>query len=248
MATKVKEATIEDKLKALYHLQTLHSKLDEIHILKGELPMEVSDLEDEIQGLETRIGKLNETIENLENDIAGHKNAITESEAAIAKYEKQQLNVKNNREFDALTKEIEMQKLEIELLEKKIREATEAVEAKKSYLEESNTVIQNRNEDLELKKNELEKIILETIKEEKQIEEATEKSKEEIEERFLVAYNRIRKAYRNKLAVVKFDRDSCGGCFAKIPPQKQVEIGQRKKIIVCEHCGRILVDPDIDAK
>lgn len=243
---KAKELTVEDKLKALYNYQKLHSKLDEIHILQGELPMEVSDLEDELEGLETRMRKLNNDIETLETNIADQRNAIKDAEALIAKYDQQLNNVKNNREFDALNKEIELQKLEIQLAEKRIGEAGEEIEKKKAYLEESKEAAANKKENLELKKKELEKIIKENEKEEKKIEKEIEKQSKDIEERLLKAFHKIRKTYINRLAVVKIERDSCGGCFATIPPQRQVEIRQHKKIIVCEHCGRILVDPAID--
>lgn len=246
MATKVKEQSVEDKLKSLYNLQAIHSKLDEIHILKGELPMEVSDLEDEIQGLKSRIEKLETEIEDLGKDIAAHKNGISEAEVLISKYEKQQLNVKNNREYDALTKEIELQRLEMQLGDKRISESNVAIEGKNAYLEESKGVVDGKNGDLEIKKKELLKIIKDTEKEEIALAKEAKKAETIIEERLISAFDKIRLAYRNKLAVVKFERDSCGGCFAKIPPQRQLEIRQRKKIIVCEHCGRVLVDPKIE--
>ncbi len=242
----VKEMTTEDKLKALFHLQTIHSKLDEIHTLKGELPMEVSDLEDVIVGLQSRLGKVEAEIHEMEAAISNYRNGIKDAEALIVKYDKQMSSVKNNREYQALEKEIEMQKLEIQLAEKRIKEAHETIETKQKYLEESKELLSHRMEDLEEKKNELGRIIEETEKEADALLAEAEKQANTIDDRLVSAYDRIRKAYSNKLAVVKIDRDSCGGCFATIPPQRQLEISQRKKVIVCEHCGRILVDAAID--
>lgn len=241
----VKDFTVEDKLRALFELQTLHSKLDEITILKGELPEEVNDLEDEIAGLETRMAKLQEDLDNVAADITSRKNMIKDAEAMIKKYESQQKNVKNSREFDALTKEIEMQTLEIQLAEKRIRDAEVDAEGKKAYLEEAGSAIDLKKKDLEAKKSELEKIIADTEKEETAVLKKLEKGKKSVEDRLLIAFDRIRRTYRNGLAVVTIERDSCGGCFSKVPPQRQLEIRQRKKIIVCEHCGRILVDEEI---
>lgn len=240
------EQTVEEKLKGLYHLQRIYSKLTEIQILKGELPIEVSDLEDMVLGLETRIQKLDAELAEMEQSVSGYRGAIKDAESLILKYNKQLDNVKNNREFDALNKEIEMQKLEIQLAEKRIRESAEGIEAKKAFLEESKGAMEGKKGELEEKQKELGHIITETEKEEAQLEKEAAKQGSQIEERLLTAFNRIRKAYSNKLAVVKIDRDSCGGCFASIPPQRQQEIRQHKKIIVCENCGRVLVDPDID--
>lgn len=242
----VKDLSVEEKLKNLYELQTIYSKIDEIQVLKGELPIEVSDLEDELAGLETRITKLQDEMKEYESNISKYRNQIKDSEALIQKYEKQQSNVKNNREFDALSKEIELQRLDIQLSEKKIREANEGITAKKDYLEESGKLIEKKKEDLNIKKGELERIISETVKEEQELTKKANKAAEGIEDRLVIAFNKIRRTYLNGLAVVKFERDSCGGCFAKIPPQRQLEIRQRKKIIICEHCGRVLVDPEID--
>jgi predicted nucleic acid-binding Zn-ribbon protein len=240
----VKEFTVEDKLKALYELQALHSKLDEIGTLKGELPMEVADLEDEIAGLQTRMDKLKAELDAIEGDIANKRIGIKDAQEMILKYESQQKNVKNSREFDALTKEVEMQNLEIQLAEKRIRDSDRDVEAKKSYIGEAQEAIDRKDADLKAKKDELEVIIAENEKEEKAIAKKIDKAVKEIDDRLMAAFDRIRKSYRNGLAVVTVARDSCGGCFAKIPPQRQMEIRSRKKIIVCEHCGRILVDVD----
>lgn len=238
----VKELTVEEKLKALYRLQVIDSKIDEIQTLRGELPMEVSDLEDELEGLNTRINKIGDDLKALDENINARKNAIKDSEALIQKYTEQQNNVKNNREFEALSKEIELQKLEIQLSEKKIKETHAAIEAKKELQEESAKRIEGKKEDLEAKKKELEHIIKETSKEEKALSKMSEEAEASIEERLITAYHRVRSNYKNGLGVVTIERDACGGCFNKIPPQRQSEIAQRKKIIVCEHCGRILVD------
>ncbi len=244
MAKKA-EKTIEEKLKDLVALQNIYSKLDEINKLKGELPLEVRDLEDEILGLEKRVARLKEDREDLEDVITTQRMKVKESEALTARYEEQLNNVKNSREFDALNKEIEMQKLEQQLAEKRIREAEEQITAKNAVIEESEEVLKSRQADLEVKKKELEKISAETLKEEKSLAKKAESKRKEVEERYLKAFDRIRKAYANGLAVVIYERDSCGGCHAKIPTQKQVEIRQHKKIIICEHCGRILVDPEL---
>jgi len=245
---EVKDLTVEEKLKNLYELQLIYSKIDEIQVLKGELPIEVSDLEDEIAGLQTRVTKLEEDVDSFEKNISKSKNQIKDSEALIKKYEKQQANVKNNREFDALSKEIELQRLDIQLSEKKIKEANEGIEAKRAYLDESGNLMKTKKDELDIKKKELDKIIKDTEVEEDELKAKADKAAVNIEERLLIAFNKIRKTYMNGLAVVKFERDSCGGCFAKIPPQRQLEIRQRKKIIICEHCGRVLVDPDIDGE
>lgn len=239
----VKELTVEEKLKALAKLQIIDSKIDEIETLRGELPIEVNDLEDELAGLQTRIGKINDEIKEYTDEIAERKNATKQAEALIQKYLEQQNNVKNNREFEALSKEIELQKLEMQLAEKKIKEAHFGIDSKKDYQKESEAAIENKKLDLEAKKLELERIVQETSKEEEVLRKQSDKAKVDIEERLMKAYNRVRKNYVNGLAVVAIDRNSCGGCFNRIPPQRQSEIGQRKKVIVCEHCGRILVDP-----
>ena len=239
------EITVERKLIELYTLQQVDSKIDKIRIIRGELPLEVQDLEDEIAGMETRIAKFNEELEKFSNDIVNYKNKIKEATALIKKYEEQQNNVRNNREYESLTKEIEYQSLDIQLCEKRINDATKKSEMLKISLNETNTRLEERKGDLELKKNELSSIVEETEKEEQELMVRSQESEQLIEERLLTAYKRIRKNARNGLAVVKIERDACGGCYNKIPPQHQLDIRMHKKIIVCEYCGRILIDQDI---
>jgi hypothetical protein len=222
--------------------------MDEIGVLKGELPMEVSDLEDEITGLKTRLKKLESSVAEIDNEISRHNTNIKESEGLIVKYEKQLDNVKNNREFDALTKEIELQRLEIQLSQKKIREATANRETKKEALDAIAAKLNQRSKDVESKKVELQKIIEKTEKEETKLVKESDKARKDIEDRLLISYDKIRKTYRNGLAVVTVARGACGGCFNRIPPQLQIEIGVMKKIIACEHCGRVLVDESILAE
>jgi predicted nucleic acid-binding Zn-ribbon protein len=240
-----KTVPISEKLKALFELQTVASEIDKIKILRGELPLEVQDLEDDITGLKTRISNFEDDVQNLETSIQNRKAAIKESEALIAKYTEQQNNVRNNREYDSLSKEIEFQKLEIELSEKRIREFTTEMKSKKETIESSKKQLTEREEDLDRKKKELEEITAETKIEEEKLKSKGEKIEGMIEPRLLTAFKRIRKNARNGLAVVTVQRDACGGCFNKIPPQRQMDIANRKKIIVCEYCGRILVDKDI---
>jgi uncharacterized protein len=240
------EFTTEERLQALFQLQLIDSEIDKIRIVRGELPMEVSDLEDEIAGLQTRIQNSSEEVDAIQNMITQKKQAIKDSNAAIKKYESQQMNVKNNREFDSLNKEIEYQQLEIQLSEKRIKEYTAELAAKSAILDASKQVIDERLQDLNAKKAELDNIIGETRKEEEQLVKFGEQAAEMIDERLLTAYHRIRQNARNGLAVVTIQRDACGGCFNKIPPQRQLDIRQHKKVIVCEHCGRILVDHDIE--
>ncbi len=242
----VKEFSIEEKLSALVLLQKVDCKLDEIQILKGELPMEVKDLEDEIEGLHARQTRVEEEINGIQEFIAQKKEGIKEAEALVKKYEKQSDNVKNNREFEAINKEIEMQTLEIKLCEKHIKDATEEISEKARQLETAKKAVANKEGHLVGKKGELEKIISETEKEEKHYNKEGEKARSHADDRLLTSYDRIRKNYRNGLAVVAIERDSCGGCFHAIPPQKQSEIKLRKKIMVCENCGRILVDADLN--
>jgi predicted nucleic acid-binding Zn-ribbon protein len=239
------EITVERKLIELYTLQQIDSKIDKIRIIRGELPLEVQDLEDEIAGMETRIAKFNEELEKYSNDIVEYKNKIKEATSLIKKYEEQQNNVRNNREYESLTKEIEYQSLDIQLCEKRINDATKKSEMLKISLNETNTRLEERKGDLELKKNELSSIVEETEKEEQELMVRSQESEQLIEERLLTAYKRIRKNARNGLAVVKIERDACGGCYNKIPPQHQLDIRMHKKIIVCEYCGRILIDQDI---
>lgn len=246
---QVKELTTpEDKLRAMYRLQKIDSKIDEIRILRGELPIEVQDLEDEIQGLTVRIDNFTEELDALNSFIGKQNENIENARMLIARYEKQQNSVRNNREFDALTKEIEMQNLEIELAKKKIRDTRREIEKKEEVLALTEDKRKQKEADLVIKKEELEQIIKDTKKEEEQLSVHSKHASEVIEERLMKAYARIRRTYRNGLAVVTFERDSCGGCFGKIPPQRQLEIRQRKKIILCEHCGRILVDPHFDVE
>lgn len=236
------EQTVEQKLKALYELQNIHTKIDKIRQVRGELPMEVADLEDEVAGLETRIQKIKAELDDTEDAIVNRKNMIKEAQALIKKYEKQLEDVKNNREYDALTKEVEIQNLDIQVSEKKIREHGFEITSKTEIYEQALANIEARKGDLEVKKNELATITSETEKEEQALLKKAEKAQTTIEDRLLVAYNRLRSNAVNGLAVVTIDRDSCSGCFNQIPPQRQLDIRQRKKVIVCEHCGRILVD------
>jgi predicted nucleic acid-binding Zn-ribbon protein len=239
------EISIEERLRALYSLQLVDSEIDKIKTLRGELPLEVQDLEDEIAGLETRLGNLKNEMVNLEKSVGKKNVEISESEALIKKYEEQQKNVRNNREFDSLSKEIEYQKLEIELFNKKIREFNFQMDEKSAMITEAEATLSERNADLENKKSELEEIISDTQKEEEGLYEKSAKIEKIIEDRLLTAYKRIRSNARNGLAVVSIQRDACGGCFNQIPPQRQLDIKSRKKIIVCEYCGRILVDDEI---
>lgn len=240
-----KSVPVSDKLKALFELQTVVSDIDKIKTLRGELPLEVQDLEDDITGLTTRVSNYSDDIKTLETSITNRKAAIKESEALIAKYTEQQNNVRNNREYDSLNKEIEFQKLEIELSEKRIKEFAAELASKKEAIDSSKTLLSERQEDLERKKAELEEITAETKIEEEKLKAKSEKIESMIEPRLLTAFKRIRKNARNGLSVVTVQRDACGGCFNKIPPQRQMDIANRKKIIVCEYCGRILVDKDI---
>ena len=237
------EATVEQRLQALYDLQVIDSKIDKIRTIRGELPLEVQDLEDEVAGLETRTQKAAEGIKAFEDDISAKKFQIKESQAAIAKYKEQQNNVRNNREYDSLTKEIEFQELEIQLAEKRIKEFQLGIENKTEANASAVEKLAQTKAEWEHKKNELEEIIAETEKEEQDLLKQSEKAEKVIEERLLTAYKRIRDNARNGLAVVPVLRNACGGCFNKIPPQRQLDINMHKKVIVCEHCGRILIDP-----
>jgi len=236
------EQTVEEKLKALYELQTIHTKIDRIRQVRGELPMEVADLEDDVAGLETRIQKIKNELDDSEDDIVTRKNLIKDAQANIKKYETQLGEVKNNREYDAISKEIEIQGLDIQVSEKKIREFGYEITTKTQVYEKALGELDARKADLEAKRDELDTISSETEKEENELSAQAEKASKNIEERLLIAYNRLRKNAKNGLAVVTIQRDSCSGCFNQIPPQRQSDIRQRKKIIVCEHCGRILID------
>ncbi|ANI89438.1 hypothetical protein A9P82_09100 [Arachidicoccus ginsenosidimutans] len=241
----VKDFSVEEKLVSLIKLQKLDSKLDQIQILKGELPMEVRDLEDDLAGLNSRKNRVEEEINGISDYINQKKAAIKEAEALVQKYEKQSENVKNNREFEAINKEIEMQQLEGKLAEKHIRDANVELAEKVKQLDEVKKKIDDKSTVLETKQKELGKIIAETEKEETAVQKEIDNARTDIDERLLFSYDRIRKNYRNGLAVVAVERDACGGCYNAIPPQKQSEIRQRKKIIVCENCGRILTDEEL---
>lgn len=246
MATVAKDFSIEEKLTAVLSLQKIDSKIDQIQTLKGELPMEVNDLQDEVEGLQTRVNNVDAEVNSINEYIESRKAAKKEAEALIKKYEKQQDNVKNSREFEAITKEMEMQELEMKLCDKHVKDALVRLQDAQDSKIESEQRLKAKQDVLKVKQKELDKIIAETEKEEKALEKVSLKSKEAVDSRLLTAYERIRESYRNGLAVVPVLRDSCGGCFNIIPPQRQTEIAQRKKIIVCEHCGRILVDSDLN--
>ena len=239
------EVTVERKLVALYTLQQIDSKIDRIRIVRGELPEAVQDLEDEVAGLETRIENYNADLKKFNTDVTNYKIKIKETQALIKKYEEQQNQVRNSREYDSLTKEAEYQSLEIQLCEKRIKDATIKMEDIKAGLEATEQKLAERKNDLVVKQSELKSIVEETEKEEEELVARSKESEALIEERLLNAYKRIRKGARNGLAVVEIKRDACGGCFNKIPPQHQLDIRIHKKIIVCEYCGRILVDQDI---
>lgn len=239
------ELTVEQKLKTLFQLQTMLSKIDEIKTLRGELPLEVQDLEDEIAGLITRIDKIKAEVDELKSNVAGKKVEIETAKASVEKYKTQQDNVRNNREYDFLTKEIEFQSLEIELCEKKIKEFTLEAQEKTEEIEKNQNVLEERKKDLEQKKSELEEIISETKQEEEKVRDKAKDLETKIEPRLLQSFKRIRKNSRNGLGIVYVQRDACGGCFNKIPPQRQLDIRSRKKVIVCEYCGRIMIDPEL---
>lgn len=243
----VKEYSVQEKLTGLVTLQKIDSKLDELKVLKGELPMEVADLEDEIQGLHARQTRIEEEINGITEFIEQKKELIKESGGLVKKYEKQSNNVKNNREFEAINKEIEMQQLEVKLAEKHIKDATDEISEKAVALEKAKKTIGAKEGILNTKKEELEKIIASTEKEEKHFNKMASEAKDSVDPRLLTSYSKIRHSYRNGLAVVQVERDACGGCFYAIPPQKQSEIRQHKKIMVCENCGRVLVDTDLHA-
>ncbi|MBX2923681.1 MAG: hypothetical protein KF746_15875 [Chitinophagaceae bacterium] len=241
----VKEFSVEEKLSSLVSLQKIDSKLDEIKILKGELPMEVHDLEDEIQGLHARQTRVEEEINGIQEFIEQKKNVIKESQALVKKYEKQSENVKNSREFEAINKEMELQNLEVKLAEKHIKDANEEIGDKARLLENAKKAVAAKEGVLKHKKGELEKIVVDTEKEEKEFNKIATEARDKVDPRLLASYERIRRSYRNGLAIVPVLRDACGGCFNAIPPQRQSEIRQRKKIIICENCGRILIDEDL---
>ena len=239
------DLSIEEKLKNLYQLQTMLSEIDKIKTLRGELPLEVQDLEDEIEGLSTRIEKIHGEIGELNADIATRKANIEASKASIEKYSQQLDNVRNNREYESLSKEIEYQTLDVELNEKRIREAYSAIEHKNGEIAHCTELMDDRRADLDVKKSELDDIISETRSEEEKLRESAKNLEATIEPRLLLAFKRIRKNSRNGLGIVYVQRDACGGCFNQIPPQRQLDIRMRKKIIVCEYCGRIMIDPEL---
>jgi len=243
-AGEVAEMSVRDKLTALYDLQQVDTDIDKIKILRGELPLEVQDLEDEIEGLETRVGNIEAEVKTLQEAISKKNNEVANAQSMIKKYEEQQNNVRNNREYDSLSKEIEFQTLEIELAEKRKKEFSEQVEEKEVHIADSNVILEERKGDLNNKKSELDEIIADTKKEEEILDKKRDDIENMIEPRLYTAYDKIRNNARNGLAVVTVERDACGGCFNKIPPQRQLDIASRKKIIVCEYCGRILVDTD----
>lgn len=240
-----KELTVEEKLQALFQLQTMLSDIDRIKTLRGELPLEVQDLEDEIAGLSTRIDKIKSEVDELKSSIAGKRIEIETAKAAIEKFKSQQENVRNNREYDFLSKEIEFQTLEVELCEKRIKEFTSEEKEKSEEIVSSVATLEERQKDLEQKKSELDEIISETKQEEEKLREKAKGLESAIEPRLLQSFKRIRKNSRNGLGIVYVQRDACGGCFNKIPPQRQLDIRSRKKIIVCEYCGRIMIDPEL---
>lgn len=240
-----KELTVEQKLKTLFQLQTMLSKIDEIKTLRGELPLEVQDLEDDIAGLSTRIDKIKAEVEEVKVAIANKKVEIEIAKSSVDKYKSQQDNVRNNREYDFLTKEIEFQTLEIELCEKRIKEFTATKDEKSEEIAKNEHALEERLKDLEQKKGELDEIISETKQEEEKLRDKAKDLETKIEPRLLQSFKRIRKNSRNGLGIVYVQRDACGGCFNKIPPQRQLDIRSRKKIIVCEYCGRIMIDPEL---
>ena len=239
------DLSVEEKLKTLYQLQTALSSIDEKRALRGELPLEVQDLEDEIEGLTTRVEKIQNEINEFERAIVQKKGEIADAEQSVARYKEQLNEVKNNREYDTLSKEIEFQTLEIELCNKKIREANARIAEKKEELTANQEVISEREGDLEMKKSELDEIMEETRAEEDKLKEKVKDLESKIETRLLTSFKRIRKNARNGLGIVYVQRDACGGCFNKIPPQRQLDIKMHKKIIVCEYCGRIMIDPEL---
>ena len=239
------DLSVEEKLKALYQLQTTLSSIDEKRALRGELPLEVQDLEDEIEGLTTRVEKIEGEIKDFKTAITQKNGEIANAEASVERYKTQLNDVKNNREYDTLSKEIEFQELEIQLCQKKIREANVRIEERKADLAQAQEIIADRRQALEEKKNELDEIMDETRAEEDRLKDKARELEQKIESRLLSSFKRIRKNARNGLGIVYVQRDACGGCFNKIPPQRQLDIKMHKKIIVCEYCGRIMIDPEL---
>ncbi len=245
-AATVKEkidASVEEKLKSLFELQLIDSRIDKLRIVRGELPLEVQDLEDIVAGMETRFENYSSEVTELDKQVTDRTNAVKDHKANIKKYESQLTKVKNNREYDAITKEIEFQNLEIQLCEKRVKEYKATIASKQDFLEKAEEELKEKKKDLKAKRNELDEIVAETQKEEEDLLSSSDKKQKAVEERLINAYKRVRANTLNGLAVVPVERDACGGCFSKIPPQRQLDIKSHKKIIVCEHCGRILVDP-----
>jgi uncharacterized protein len=236
------ENTVAKKLESLVKLQSIDSERDELLKIRGALPDEVMDLEDEIAGYQTRVEKQNSELAELEENIASNKTAIKDAEKLIKKYEEQQMNVRNNREYDAITKEVELQQLEIQILEKRIKEAYVKIDSKKEEIAQTEGILSERTKDLDSKKNELDTIASESEADEQKLMKDRDKAAKQVEDRLLKSYEKVRENMRNGLAVVPVKRGACGGCFNVVPPQKQAEIREKKKIIVCEHCGRILSD------
>ena len=236
---------VEKRLVALYTLQSVDSKIDKLKIIRGELPQTIEDLEDELQGLNTRIENLNTNVKETEKSNAARKHEMGEHEEAIATYKKQQENVRNSREYESMNKQIEYKELEIQFCEQKIRNGNAKIKELQQHIEAAKELVEQREAELQTKKSELDDIMQETQKDEERLMAKSKEQEQFIEERYLTAYKRIRKAARNGLAVVCVERDACGGCFSKIPPQRRAEISMHKKVIVCEHCGRILVDEEI---
>jgi hypothetical protein len=245
MATTKKAASTEEKLRALYSLQLIDSRIDKIRTVRGELPYEVQDLEDEIEGLETRLKKQEDELKAIEQEINNKKNSITDSKSLIKKYKEQQDNVRNNREFESLNKELEYQDLEIKLAEKRIKEFKAQLDAKKEVIDATREELEGRKKDLEVKQKELEEIVGETQKEEDALIKKSQEAAQKIDDRLFQAYSRIREGSKNGLAVVPIDREASAGSYIKIPPQRQLDVAARQKIIVDEHSGRILVDKEL---
>ena len=240
------EISVEEKLRALFKLQQIDTKIDKIRTVRGELPLEVQDIEDDIAGLEVRTNKLADEVKEFETELSNKKNAKKDAAAAIKKYEAQQAKVRNNREYDSISKEIEFQKLEIELAEKRTKESEYQLTIKTGLLATIQAQVDEKKKELDIKQKELKEITDETQTQETELMSSSEKAQKAIDGRLLTAYNRLRKNFRNGLSVVVVERDACGGCFNQIPPQRQMDIRQHKKVIVCEHCGRVLVDKAID--
>ena len=245
MAKEKVTVSVEDRLRALHQLQIIDSQVDKIRIVRGELPVEIEDLEDLIVGLKTRLEKLTNELDEVNTGLSAKQNSILDAAELVKKYEKQLKNIKNNREFSSLTKELEYKNLEIELNEKHVNDLQAKILHKKEIIEESNLQIKDREEELKVKNTALEAIVKETEKEEKSLMKKSDKAQKVIEERLLNSYRRIRSSVKNGLAVVSVSRDACGGCFNQVPPQRQLDIQMHKKVIVCEHCGRILVDGNL---